>query len=91
MQPASHGCKLCYMRTGGNVHEFHAAGPGGCAILDLLTPPYESMDGRDCTYYTQLPGPEGSSVVGGTVLLQEDPTCDFGVEHIPYLGVQLPA
>eukprot|EP00466_Bigelowiella_natans_P013384 jgi/Bigna1/136567/aug1.34_g11275 len=33
-----------------NIHEF-VAGPQGCAILDILTPPYEEAEGRGCTYY----------------------------------------
>jgi hypothetical protein len=34
----------------GNLHEF-VAGPYGAAVLDILLPPYESKDGRDCTFY----------------------------------------
>eukprot|EP00471_Norrisiella_sphaerica_P006182 CAMPEP_0184489726 /NCGR_PEP_ID=MMETSP0113_2-20130426/16208_1 /TAXON_ID=91329 /ORGANISM="Norrisiella sphaerica, Strain BC52" /LENGTH=254 /DNA_ID=CAMNT_0026873313 /DNA_START=353 /DNA_END=1117 /DNA_ORIENTATION=+ len=41
----------------GNIHEFKA-GPDGCAILDVLTPPYNELDGRRCTYY-QVVKPEG--------------------------------
>jgi len=34
----------------GNIHEF-VAGPEGCAILDILTPPYAENEGRGCDYY----------------------------------------
>ncbi|TMW60302.1 hypothetical protein Poli38472_000344 [Pythium oligandrum] len=35
----------------GNLHEFVADDELGCAIFDILTPPYEPEDGRDCTYF----------------------------------------
>lgn len=34
----------------GNLHEF-VAGPNGAAVLDVLLPPYNGRDGRDCTFY----------------------------------------
>lgn len=34
----------------GNLHEF-VAGPNGCAVLDVLLPPYNGREGRDCTFY----------------------------------------
>lgn len=34
----------------GNVHEF-TAGASGAAILDVLLPPYDADDDRDCTFY----------------------------------------
>jgi len=34
----------------GNLHEF-VAGPNGAAVLDVLLPPYDGNDGRDCTFY----------------------------------------
>lgn len=34
----------------GNVHQF-IAGPQGAAVLDVLVPPYDVDDNRDCTFY----------------------------------------
>lgn len=34
----------------GNIHELHAL--EDCAFFDIMSPPYESRDGRHCTYYT---------------------------------------
>lgn len=36
----------------GNLHHFKA-GPEGAAVLDVLVPPYDTDDDRDCTYYVQ--------------------------------------
>ena len=34
----------------GNLHEF-VAGPYGAAVLDVLLPPYDNGQNRDCTFY----------------------------------------
>lgn len=34
----------------GNLHEF-VAGPFGAAVLDVLLPPYDNEQNRDCTFY----------------------------------------
>lgn len=34
----------------GNLHEF-VAGPDGAAVLDVLLPPYDNVQNRDCTFY----------------------------------------
>lgn len=34
----------------GNLHEF-VAGPDGAAVLDVLLPPYDGANRRDCTFY----------------------------------------
>jgi PCO_ADO len=34
----------------GNLHQF-VAGPHGAAVLDVLLPPYNVHDHRDCTFY----------------------------------------
>lgn len=38
----------------GNVHEF-MAGPEGAALLDVLIPPYDAHDDRDCTFFEKVP------------------------------------
>jgi len=38
-------------RGGGIVPQEFEAGEDGCAFLDILIPPYEPNDGRDCHYY----------------------------------------
>lgn len=48
----------------GNLHEF-VAGPSGAAVLDVLLPPYDNVQNRDCTFYqvqsipSNWPQPEG--------------------------------
>merc|ERR1711918_73601 len=41
----------------GSIHEFTADNVNGCAIFDILTPPYNASMGRDCTYYCQTETP----------------------------------
>ncbi len=36
----------------GNLHEF-TAGPNGAAVLDVLLPPYDCDNDRDCTFYKE--------------------------------------
>jgi cysteamine dioxygenase len=34
-----------------NLHSFGGGEDKGCAILDIITPPYDDRAGRSCTYY----------------------------------------
>ncbi|KAL8130276.1 hypothetical protein V2J09_019431 [Rumex salicifolius] len=49
----SSGTAVLFPRSGGNLHCFTAITP--CAVLDVLTPPYEESLGRKCTYYHDYP------------------------------------
>ncbi|KAK6944198.1 Cysteine oxygenase/2-aminoethanethiol dioxygenase [Dillenia turbinata] len=44
---------VLYPTWGGNIHAVRAETP--CAFLDVLGPPYSKEDGRDCSYYKDLP------------------------------------
>ncbi|KAL6182958.1 hypothetical protein ACLB2K_044369 [Fragaria x ananassa] len=47
------GTSVLYPNSGGNLHSFTAVTP--CAVLDILTPPYNEDLGRKCTYYRDYP------------------------------------
>jgi hypothetical protein len=53
----------------GNLHEF-VAGPNGAAVLDVLLPPYDNVQNRDCTFYT-IQNIDGSSHDGVGVSLKK--------------------
>lgn len=77
----------------GNLHEFVAGDAIGCAIFDILTPPYEPDDGRDCTYYRVVgawpsSGADASQQPPVVALEVFDPE-HFAVVSEPYLGPPL--
>ncbi|KAM9715512.1 LOW QUALITY PROTEIN: 2-aminoethanethiol (cysteamine) dioxygenase a [Menidia menidia] len=47
-----------------NLHQIHAV-DGPAAFLDILAPPYNPEDGRDCHYYQVLPAGAGGPEAGG--------------------------
>ncbi|XP_046558424.1 2-aminoethanethiol dioxygenase-like [Haliotis rubra] len=45
----------CFLSpSDGNIHEIQSAG-GVAAFLDILAPPYNNSQSRDCHYYKELP------------------------------------
>ncbi|TYZ58476.1 hypothetical protein PybrP1_007994 [[Pythium] brassicae (nom. inval.)] len=75
----------------GNLHEFVAGDALGCAIFDILTPPYEPDDGRDCTYYRVVGDwPSGAATAAPSLVALEmfDPE-HFAVVSEPYTGPPL--
>ena len=76
------GPTTLFPTAGGNIHQFDAITQ--CAVLDLLSPPYATEDGRDCTYYRPIEDLQPS----GRILLQEyEPEDDFQINIETYQGV----
>ncbi|CAN6465009.1 unnamed protein product [Victoria cruziana] len=62
---------VLYPASGGNLHCLQAVQP--CAVLDVLGPPYSVQDGRDSTYYQELP----YSSYSGAAYVREDETDQY--------------
>ncbi|KAF1329750.1 2-aminoethanethiol dioxygenase, partial [Globisporangium splendens] len=74
----------------GNLHEFVAGDGIGCAIFDILTPPYEPDEGRDCTYYRFVGSAKHDAASGDEfVALEEFDPVEFEVHSEPYKGPAL--
>ncbi|KAJ4969596.1 hypothetical protein NE237_002695 [Protea cynaroides] len=87
---------VLYPTSGGNIHAFTAVTP--CAVLDVIGPPYSKEDGRDCTYYRDLPyssrsdciveeSKEGEGYYGW--LEETDMPKDLEMEGVEYLGPKI--
>ncbi|XP_074557432.1 plant cysteine oxidase 4-like isoform X2 [Curcuma longa] len=81
------GTTILYPTSGGNIHSFKAITP--CALFDVLSPPYSSNDGRDCTYFKKsrksvLPSGMDASEVAW--LEECQPPESFVVQRGPYRG-----
>lgn len=73
----------------GNLHEFVADDEQGCAIFDILTPPYEPEEGRDCTYYRITSDVRTSEEGKKYVTLEEYEPRNFDVVSETYNGPRL--
>lgn len=66
--------------SSGNLHELEAL--DHCAFFDVLTPPYDPREERDCTYFRCHSQEAGSN---SCHLIKFDPE-GFGVGSVPYKG-----
>lgn len=87
---------VLYPTSGGNIHAFTAITP--CAILDVMGPPYSKKDGRDCSYYRDIPYtalPYERAVMTGEEsdrywwLEEIDVPKESEMEGIEYMGPQI--
>ncbi|KVH90534.1 Cysteamine dioxygenase [Cynara cardunculus var. scolymus] len=87
---------VLYPTSGGNIHAFTAITP--CAILDVVGPPYSKRDGRDCSYYKDIP--YAVSPDEQMTMPEEDGKCyrwleeiempkESKMDRIEYLGPQI--
>lgn len=78
---------VLFPRDGGNIHAFTAL--TDCAVLDVLSPPYDSTHDRDCTYYyLAARDPKQRGVV---TLEEYEPPEDFIVTRGVYRGMRIAA
>lgn len=67
----------CLFPHEGNCHAF-VAGPEGAAVLDILLPPYDNEDNRDCTFYEKDDEGNDSSLTLSPIHQPEDFHCVGG-------------
>ena len=74
----------------GNLHELIGGDDVGCAVLDIITPPYDSNGGRDCTYFRVLDSIENAENTSEKlVVLESYEPLDFDVVPEAYRGPEL--
>lgn len=61
----------CLYPHDGNCHAF-VAGPNGAAVFDVLLPPYDGDDDRDCTFYDPSSANSHSGLITLTPIDQPD-------------------
>ncbi|PRW60097.1 dynamin-related 3B-like isoform A [Chlorella sorokiniana] len=83
---------ILFPSAGGNIHEFTAL--TDCAVLDLMSPPYSTDEGRDCTYYAvveeggQAQQQQQAALQAGVLLDSFEPPADFVINQGHYRGLQ---
>ncbi|XP_056464769.1 2-aminoethanethiol (cysteamine) dioxygenase b [Gadus chalcogrammus] len=68
-----------------NLHRIDAV-DGPTAFLDILAPPYDPDDGRDCHYYKVVPGEAGAPQGSEVWLMDISQPHDFWCGSEPYPG-----
>lgn len=74
----------------GNLHQLVGGDDIGCAFFDIITPPYDSNDGRDCTYFRVIDSVDNPNDASEKLFVLEsyDPL-DFDVITEAYDGPHL--
>ncbi|KAL3669860.1 hypothetical protein V7S43_005237 [Phytophthora oleae] len=74
----------------GNLHELIGGDDIGCAFFDIITPPYDANEGRDCTYFRAVDSPHNQDTNGEKlVTLEAYVPLDFDVATETYHGPHL--
>ncbi|ETM33954.1 hypothetical protein L914_18856 [Phytophthora nicotianae] len=73
----------------GNLHEIVGDDEIGCAFLDIITPPYDSNVGRDCTYFRVVDSQDSNDNSEKIVMLESYSPLDFDVITEAYYGPHL--
>uniref|UniRef100_A0A0D9XCF5 cysteine dioxygenase n=1 Tax=Leersia perrieri TaxID=77586 RepID=A0A0D9XCF5_9ORYZ len=88
------GTMVIHPTDGGNIHAFKAITP--CAILDILSPPYSSEDGRHCSYFRRCQKADPSGILsnrskGSEIVWLEEhqPPNKFVIKRDLYTGPPL--